>query len=544
MSTDHETPHHGGPENGHFDVIVIGGGPGGSMASTLLADSGKRVVLFEATEFPRYHIGESLLSGTADLLKKIGALEKLERDGYIKKYGVEWVWGEHRQPWKVYFKDALAMPYDYGYQVERGAFDKMLLDNAREHGVDARERHRVTDFGREPDGTSWVAYRAADGAEGRVTARWIVDASGQGGTVTKRLHERSWDPYLKNMAVWTYWRDAKRPEGIDHGNTFLPTFGDGWWWFIPLRDGITSVGVVVDRETMRTRQESDLEAYYLEAVARTPEIADRLANAERTDELHIQRDWSYIYDKFAGDGYIAVGDAACFIDPLFSTGVHLAMLAGFLAAVTVNTVLDKPELDRAEVLAFYEKNYRAEFARLRAQVYFLYGGHGGTKDSYFWHARSQFDVPGIAPEKAFISLIAGAFTHRSWYRRFLEQLDVPAELKSTVEGIFDGKSLGTGVDPDAPLVRRDGLAVVDDLAVDGAYLRRSQSLVSPDGAVVPLTDRLTALLDSADGTRGGNELADALVSRGVPADVAQSAVHEALSYGILAAPAADTSTRT
>ncbi|ROO50966.1 clorobiocin biosynthesis protein Clo-hal/halogenation protein CepH [Micromonospora sp. Llam0] len=510
---------------------MIGGGPGGAMAGTLLADAGKQVILLEAAKFPRYHIGESLLSGTADLLQRIGVLNRLEDEGYIKKHGVQWIWGESREPWTVYFKDALAMPYDYGYQVERDAFDKMLLDNAREHGVDVREQHRVTDFALD-DAGALVTYRDAAGATATVRARWIVDASGQGGTVTKRLHQQQWDPYLKNLAVWSYWRGAERPPGLDAGNTFLPAFDDGWWWFIPLRDDITSVGAVVDSEVLHRHREAGMTAYYADCLARTPELAERLRDAEMVDEVRVARDWSYSYDRFAGEGYIAVGDAACFIDPLFSTGVHLAMLSGFLAAATVNTVLDKRELDRSRVLDFYETAYRKEFARLRAQVYFLYGGHGADKDSYFWHARSQFDVPGIAPEKAFISLIAGAFQHRSWYSRYLRHLDVPNELRSTIEQIFDGKSTGLGVDPQQPLFRSRTYSITEELAVDGAYLRLAQSVQSRDGISLPLTEPLESLLAMADGATS-IQLVDRLVEHGQSRDMAHSMVHEAVSYGFL-----------
>jgi flavin-dependent dehydrogenase len=517
-----------------YDVVVIGGGPGGAMSGTLLADAGKRVLLLEAMKFPRYHIGESLLSGTAELLQRIGVLDRLENDGYIKKHGVQWVWGESREPWTVYFKDALAMPYDYGYQVERAAFDKMLLDNAAEHGVEVREQHRVTDFTVHDDDTVAVTFRDADGATATVQARWIVDASGQGGTVTKRFHEQGWDPYLKNLAVWSYWKGATRPPGLDAGNTFLPTFDDGWWWFIPLRDDITSIGAVVDSKVLLEHRDAGMEAYYAECLARTPELVERLQGAERTDGVHVARDWSYVYDRFSGDGYIAVGDAACFIDPLFSTGVHLAMLSGFLAAVVVNTLLDKPEMDRAQILEFYENAYRKEFARLRAQVYFLYGGHGGSKDSYFWHARSQFDVPDIAPEKAFISLIAGAFQHRSWYSRYLRQLDVPSDLRSTIEAIFDGKATGVGVDPHQPLGRSQTYSIVEDLAVDGAHLRPGRSIVSADGASLALTGPLESLLNMADGKASSVQLVDQLVESGTGnRDQAQSLVHEAVSYGLL-----------
>lgn len=520
------------------DVVVIGGGPGGSMASTLLSDFGKNVVLLEAAKFPRYHIGESLLSGTADLLKKVGVLDKLESNGFIKKFGVEWVWGQQREPWTVYFKDAIAMPYDFGYQVERGPFDQMLLENAREHGVDVREQHRVLDFDIGPDGTARVDYQNASGATESITARWLVDASGQGGFITKRLHRQDWDPYLKNMAIWSYWRGAKRGEGIDAGNTFLPTFADGWWWFIPLRDEITSIGVVVDRRAYLTKKQAGLEAYYLDCLSQTPELTERLTRAERTEGIRVQRDWSYIYDRFSGDGYVALGDAACFIDPLFSTGVHLAMLSGFLAAVTINTVLDEPELDRGRALEFYETTYRKEFARLRAQVYFLYSGQGGAKDSYFWHARSQFDVPTISPEKAFISLIAGAFQHRSWYSRFLRKLDVPDDLRGTIQGVFDGKSAGTGIDLHAPLVRADACSIVDDFAIDGPYLRLSQSVVHPDGGSLPLTDAVSSLLKLADGKRSSLELVELLVEQGQGTrDQAQSLVHEATSFGLLTSAA-------
>ncbi|WP_413803243.1 NAD(P)/FAD-dependent oxidoreductase [Streptomyces iranensis] len=522
-----------------YDVVVIGGGPGGSMTSTLLAQYGKHVILFESAQFPRYHIGESLLSGTADLLKMIGVLDKLEDAGFVKKHGVEWVWGERREPWTVYFKDALAMPYDYGYQVERGPFDQMLLENAREHGVDAREGHRVTDFAIGDDGTVRVDYTDAAGNLGSVTARWLVDASGQGGLVTKRLHQREWDPYLKNMALWTYWRGAERPAGLDAGNTFLPTFDEGWWWFIPLRDDLTSIGVVVDRESYLRHKASGLDRYYQNCLERTPELVERLKDAEQVDTIHAQRDWSYIYDRFSGDGYLAVGDAACFIDPLFSTGVHLSMLSGYLAATAVNTILDKPAISRDTVLDFYESTYRQEFERLRAQVYFLYGGHGGhgghggSKESYFWHARSQFDVPGIAPEKAFVSLIAGAFQHRSWYRRFLAQLDVPAELRGTIEGIFEGKSAGVNVDWRQPVIPAEAIELGEELAVDGRYLRSSQVLRHPSGTSMPLTPALSAIRDLADGSRSAEELVRLLVEKELePADRARALVHEAITFGL------------
>jgi len=339
---------------------------------------------------------------------------------------------------------------------------------------------------------------------------------------------------MKTMSGTVFEATAERPPGLDAGNTFLPAFDDGWWWFIPLRDDITSVGMVVDSKVLQEHRSDGMEKYYADSMARTPELAQRLAGAERSADIQVARDWSYVYDRFSGDGYIAVGDAACFIDPLFSTGVHLAMLSGFLAAVTVNTVLDKPEVGQEPALEFFESAYRKEFARLRAQVYFLYGGHSSSKDSYFWHARSQFDVPDIDPEKAFISLIAGAFAHRSWYNRYLEQLQVPTELRSTIQDIFDGKTTGIGVDPQQPVVRFTDVTVTDDLAIDGAHLRPARSIAGRGGATLPFTAQLEHLLSLADGTTSSVQLVDRLAEgRSEEREKAQSLVHEAISYGLL-----------
>ncbi|WP_322770457.1 hypothetical protein, partial [Frankia sp. Cr1] len=206
----------------------------------------------------------------------------------------------------------------------------------------------------------------------------------------------------------------------------------------------------------------------------------------------------------------------------------------------VNTVLDKPELGLTPVLDFYENAYRKEFTRLRAQVYFLYGGHAGSKDSYFWHARSQFEVPGIEPEKAFISLIAGAFAHRSWYSRYLERLAVPTNLRNTIEGIFEGKSAGSGVDLTLPLAAASTYSQVDDFAIDGSHLRPSRSVVSSAGAVLADTPALSTVLAAADGTKNGSELADLLVEQGIAGpEQAQVVIHEAISYGFLAPATSD-----
>jgi len=521
-----------------YDVIVLGGGPGGSTVGTLLADYGKKVLLIEKSTFPRYHIGESLLSGTADLMKKIGVFERVERDGYIKKWGVEWLWGKEQKSWTVYFKDALAMPNDYGYQVERDVFDHMLLNNAIKHGVTVLQPRIVVDVVQDDRGRiCGVKYRK-EGEETitEASARFVVDATGQGGLVTRKLNKIEWDPKLRNMAIWGYWQGAERPDGLDAGNTFLPTFEEGWWWFIPLRNDRTSIGAVIDRENFDKVKQVGYEKFYLQALEKTGALARRLKNAKRVEEIRVQRDWSYRYDKFYGNGFIAVGDAACFIDPLFSTGVHLAMLAGYLSAVTINTIIDKgTEYSEDSLLKFYQRQYEAEYYRLRDQVYFLYGGHSSDKESYFWNARRQFDVPGLDPKKAFISLIAGAFEHRSWYSRYLNQLGIPKHLRVLFEGRFTGDYNHEDViRHDRPLTVNNSWSLMDDYAVDGKYLRPSKIISLNDGVSLPYDETYKAIIDAADGDRVFAEVVDRVTAEvRMPAERVRSCLEKALTYGVV-----------
>jgi flavin-dependent dehydrogenase len=520
-----------------YDAIVIGGGPGGSTVSTLLADAGRKVLLLEREQFPRYHIGESLLSGTADILKKIGVLEKVENSGFIKKHGVTWIWGNSREPWTVYFKDALAMPYDYGYQVERGPFDKLLLDNAREHDVNVLERHRVTDLKWDKDRIVGVEYESIEsGVRQTAEAAWIVDASGQGGFITKQLGDRKWDEKLRNMAIWSYWKDAWHPEGLDAGNTFLPTFDDGWWWYIPLREDITSIGAVLDQENYALALKQGVKEFYLAAIERTPELAKRLHSAQMVDEIRVMKDWSYVYDSFFGKGYIAVGDAACFIDPLFSTGVHLAMLSGFLAAVCLNTILTDPSQNESEILNFYQEQYYREYKRLKEQVYFLYGGHN-SKESYFWHARNTLDIPNARPEEAFITLIAGAYEHRSWYRRYMNNLEMPTHLRKITDGIFNGETAGFNmVSLNSPLVKSQDWEFRESFAIDSLRLRPTKVIAFADGRSLPLTENMSKILSKVDGQTNSLGLIELCGDGDEKAkEFIRSTLNEAITHGVLIA---------
>jgi flavin-dependent dehydrogenase len=519
-----------------YDVIVIGGGPGGSTVSTLLAMAKRKVLLLEREHFPRYHIGESLLAGTAHVMKEIGVLEKIEKADFIKKQGVTWLWGTGSEPWTVYFRDALATPYDHGYQVERGPFDKMLLDNSREHGVEVREGHSVTELKRDNGRVTGLEYESSGtGVRRTAEASWVVDASGQANFITKRVGNKSWDEKLKNMALWSYWKNAKRLDGEDAGNIFLPAFSDGWWWFIPLRNEITSIGAVLDKEAYAEAKSQGLKEYYLSAIQRTPALADRLRSAEMVEEMRVTMDWSYKYDSFFGDGFIAVGDAACFIDPLLSTGVHLAMLSGFLAAAAINTILTEGTQSEKPILDFYQEQYGREYQRLRDQVYFLYGGHRSA-DSYFWHARKTMDMPAATPKEAFISLIAGAFEHRAWFRTFLSNLDVPPALLKMAEGVFKGAAPGSQEALlNVPLVKNPAWQRKASYAIDGLHLRPADVYSSASGQSIPLTDGLDYILSAIDGRKTAIEIIrSASVGSEQSPQSLQAALNEALMHGAIA----------
>jgi len=507
------------------------------MVATLLADYGKRVLLLEKEVFPRYHIGESLLSGTSDLMKKIGVFDKVERDGYTKKWGVEWLWGSSGKSWTVYFKDALAMPNDYGYQVERAEFDHLLLTNAAEHGVEVVQQATVIDPLCDANGRIvGVSFRNADGSMTRSNARYIIDASGQGGFLSKKFNQITWDEKLRNMAIWSYWKGARKQPGLDEGNTFLPAFQDGWWWFIPLRGDRTSIGAVIDRDKLDEAKEVGFQEYYRRAIARTPALAARLEGATQIDEVRFLRDWSYRYDRFYGDGFLAVGDAACFIDPLFSTGVHLAMLAGYVAAVTVNTILDGVTgATEHELQQFYQRQYEAEYLRLKDQVYFLYSGHESDETTYFWKARSQFGVMNLEPKRAFVSLIAGAFEHRSWYSRYLNQLEVPGHLREIFEGRFSGQYARDDViKPDRPIAQSTDWNVVDDFAIDGRHLRRGKTIMFSDGRQVAYDEVTREIIDLADGSRRFGQIVTDLGRRvSSPEAKLRAQLEKAITYGIV-----------
>ena len=315
------------------DVVVIGGGPAGSTVSTLIAQRGHRVRLFERERFPRFHIGESLIPETYWVLERLNMLPKMRKSPFVHKHSVQFVNSTGKLSAPFYFHDNKPHECSQTWQVVRSEFDQMMLENAREHGVAAEEGVRVLDVLMEDGRAAGVRIKRDDGSTEEVRARVVVDASGQNGLLMNRLGLRVWDPILNKGAIWTYWEGAYRDTGRDEGATIVIQTTDkkGWFWYIPLHNNIVSVGVVAPFDYLFKGRGSYPETYE-EEVAKCPSVTSRVASARRVTGHFATKDYSYRSKQVSGDGWVLVGDAFGFLDPLYSSGVLLALKSGQLAA--------------------------------------------------------------------------------------------------------------------------------------------------------------------------------------------------------------------
>jgi FAD-dependent halogenase len=417
-----------------YDVIVVGGGPGGSTVAGLTAMDGRRVLLLDKETFPRYQIGESLLPATVHgVCALLGVREEVERAGFVRKRGGTFKWGANPEPWTFAFaaSERMAGPTSYAYQVERTRFDTLLLDNAKRLGVDVRQGHRAFATVRAGGRVSGVRYVDDMGRERLATARFVVDASGH----TSRLHHdvggrREYSPHFRNLALFGYFLGGKRAPEPDAGNILCVAFEDGWFWYIPLSDALTSVGAVV-RQASARRVQGDPETAYAGLIADCPLIAAYLRDAVRAtdppyDRLRVRKDYSYDRTVLWRPGMILVGDAACFIDPVFSSGVHLATYSGLLAARSINSTL-AGLVPEERCLAEFEARYRREFALFREFLLSFYRMRADER-SYFRQA-GELTGHGGDDGSAFVELVAGVSSADFSGRLLGEVLAAGAQLQ-------------------------------------------------------------------------------------------------------------------
>jgi len=354
-----------------FDVIVIGGGPAGSTAAAFLAEKGHKVLVLEKSKFPRYHIGESLMPYCYFTLERLGVLEQIKTAGYTEKKSVQFVRtnGEVSQPF--YFFQHFDHPASTTWQVPRDEFDQILLNNARDKGATVMEETTVTEVLTEGDAVYGVQAKSKDGKTMEWHARMTIDASGMSAFYSGKKRWKTKDPELKKIAIWTYYKGAKRDPGLDEGATTIAYIdGKGWFWNIPMADDIVSAGVVADIDYLY-RNTRDLETIFQTEIKGNKWMEDHLSCGTPSGDYKVCADYSYRSRHCAGDGILLCGDAFGFLDPVFSSGVFLALFSGDIGAQAIHKALDTGDYTAAQ-FDDYGKQFSHGLETMRKIVYAFY----------------------------------------------------------------------------------------------------------------------------------------------------------------------------
>jgi flavin-dependent dehydrogenase len=390
------------------DVLVVGGGPAGSTIATLLARQGRRVVLLEKEHHPRFHIGESLLPGNVELFDKLGVRDQVDKIG-MPKFGIEFVPPDLDYRSYVDFSEGWDPTKDSAWQVRRSELDELLFRHAGKEGALTLEGARVRQVDFDAEGATVQAV-LDDGGARRWRARFVVDASGRDTLLATKFRCKNKNPDHNSTALFGHFRHARRLEGRREGNISICWFEHGWFWFIPLADGTTSVGAVCWAYYLKAR-DKPLKDYFLDTIAMCPELHDRLANATLVDDaVHATGNFSYASTHATGERYLMVGDAFTFIDPMFSSGVFLAMQSAFDGAALVATALDRP----AQLAAARQALEKRMRVGPRDYSWFIYRVTNPTIRDMFMHPNNVFKA-----KQGLMSLLAADIHQGRSYRRSL-----------------------------------------------------------------------------------------------------------------------------
>jgi flavin-dependent dehydrogenase len=426
------------------DVAVIGGGPAGSTAAALLARRGYKVIALEKEHHPRFHIGESLLPMNLPLFERLGVLDKVQALGVFKA-GADFEAQNERGYNTFEFCRAIGQSPPHAYQVWRQDFDQMLYANARSCGADAREGHEVIKAEQRATRETRLDVRTDEGREYAVQARYVIDASGRDAFLAAKKRLRRKNDNHQSAAIFGHYRGAARRPGLDEGNISIYRFEHGWMWMIPLLDGVMSVGAVCRPAYFKQRKGRTVE-FLTETLKLNPALWRRLEHAELMgNEVRVTGNYSYDSTQMGGPGWVLVGDAFAFLDPVFSSGVYLAMTSAEEAAAVVDAALREPATEKAG-LRKLEKRQRAGMRRFS---FFIYRFNGPVMRQMFRQPRNTwqleqgvismlagdlFDTPKVLWRLRLFQLIYGLCGLRDWRRWRAEHKDRLEQARSEFTG--------------------------------------------------------------------------------------------------------------